>query len=36
MRRLITRLSRSALLRRAVQVLRLHRLGNLWLRTFRW
>jgi FkbM family methyltransferase len=34
MRRLITRLSRSATLRRIVQVLRLHRLGNGWLRTF--
>ena len=32
MRRLITSLSRSALLRRATQVLRLHRLGNWWLR----
>ena len=34
MRRLITSLSRSAWLRRVVQVLNLHRLGNCWLRTF--
>lgn len=34
MRRLITSLSRSAAARRLVQVLRLHRLGNAWLRMF--
>lgn len=34
MRRLITQLSRSAIARRTVQVLRLHKLGNWWLRTF--
>ena len=33
MRQLITRLSRSAWLRRVVQVLQLHKLGNWWLRT---
>src|SRR5882672_1586720 len=33
MRRLITSLSRSAWLRRVVQVLRVHKLGNWWLRT---
>ena len=32
MRQLIARLSRSAVLRRGVQFLRLHRLGNWWLR----
>jgi FkbM family methyltransferase len=32
MRQLITSLSRSALLRRAAQVLQVHRLGNWWLR----
>jgi FkbM family methyltransferase len=34
MRKLISRLSRSAWLRRTVQVLRLHTLGNAWLRRF--
>jgi len=34
MRRVITRLSRSAFARRLVQVLRLHHLSNRWLRTF--
>ncbi len=34
MRRLITTLSRSALARRLVQLLRLHTLGNWWLRAF--
>ena len=34
MRQLITTLSRSAFARRLVQVLRLHKLGNWWLRTF--
>lgn len=34
MRRLITSLSRSAFARRLVTSLRLHRLGNRWLRTF--
>src|SRR6185436_20153198 len=34
MRRLITSLSRSAFLRRLVQSLQLHRLGNAWLRKF--
>ncbi len=34
MRRLISSLSRSALLRRLVQLLRLHKLGNAWLRRF--
>lgn len=34
MRRLITSLSQSALLRGAVRTLRLHRLGNAWLRRF--
>jgi FkbM family methyltransferase len=33
-RRVITSLSRSAFLRRAVRALRLHRLGNYWLRRF--
>jgi FkbM family methyltransferase len=32
MLKLVSRLSRSALLRRVVQVLRLHRLANVWLR----
>jgi len=31
---LITTLSRSAAIRRAIQILRLHRLGNFWLRRF--
>ena len=34
MRQLITRLSRSSLLRRGVQVLRLNRLGNAWFKRF--
>ena len=34
MRQLITRLSRSSLLRRGVQLLRLNRLGNAWLKRF--
>src|SRR5262245_54294847 len=34
MRQLITQLSRSAAARRLVQRLRLHRLGNWWLRRF--
>jgi len=34
MRQIITSLSRSAWLRRTVQVLRLHKLGNAWLRAF--
>jgi FkbM family methyltransferase len=34
MRKLITSLSRSALLRRVVRGLRLHKLGNAWLRRF--
>jgi len=34
MRRLITNLSRSAWLRRTVQILRLNKLGNAWLRHF--
>jgi len=34
MRHLISSLSRSALLRRGVQILRLHKLGNWWLRRF--
>ena len=34
MRRLISSLSRSALLRRLVQLLRLHKLGNAWLGWF--
>jgi len=34
MRRLISQLSRSATLRRLVQLLHVHRLGNWWLRTF--
>ena len=34
MRQVITRLSRSATARRMVQLLRLHRLGNAWLRSF--
>src|SRR4051794_23780015 len=32
MLKLVSRLSRSALLRRTVQILRLHRLANAWLR----
>lgn len=34
MRQLISKLSRSALLRRLVRLLRLHKLGNRWLRRF--
>jgi FkbM family methyltransferase len=34
MRQWVTRLSRSALARRCVRALRLHRLGNAWLRRF--
>lgn len=34
MRQLVTKLSRSALLRKAVRSLRLNRLGNAWLRRF--
>ena len=34
MRQLISKLSRSAFLRRLVQVLRLHKVGNWWLRHF--